>query len=495
VARKFLTHIDLSKNELQNGVIQNLAAAPSSPVKGQLYYNTADNVLYWWDGTTWIPAKDAGAGPPSVPVTRVINTTAPLTGGGDLSADRTLAITSFAGSAAGAVPTSAGGTANFLRADGTWAAPPSTSFGAVTAEQTFGGTPTDGVATTAARSDHRHANPVHDAAAHSTIPLSALAPPTAAVNFNGQKITNLGFPTAVTDAASKGYVDQAIQGLSWKEPTRVATTANITLSGAATIDGVTLVSGDRVLVKNQTNPAQNGIYDVNTAGAWFRSGDADADTDLIGAAVFVSEGTTYADTAWVMTTNAPITVDTTPLTWVQFGSSTSYVAGGGLTLTGNQFDVGAGTGILVGADTVSVDTATIATVTSVNLKADKSLVLTAGSGLTGGGDLSTARTFNVGAGTGITVAADTVALDTTYTDGRYALVASAAKRFAQDVGGATSQVVTHNLATLDVIVQVYRKASPFDQVECDVEHTSTNTITLRFTVAPAAAEYRVVVLA
>ena len=78
-----------------------------------------------------------------------------------------------------------------------------------------------------------------------------------------------------------------------------------------------------------------------------------------------------------------------------------------------------------------------------------------------------------------------------------AIIASSfnVRRFATYVGGATSQVINHSLGTLDCIIQVYRKASPFDQIECDIEHTSTTTATLRFTVAPAAAEYRVVCLA
>lgn len=121
---------------------------------------------------------------------------------------------------------------------------------------------------------------------------------------------------------------------------------------------------------------------------------------------------------------------------------------------------------------------------------------TGGAAVSGGAGLVlTGSVLDVGQGTGITVAPDTVSVDTTYLDGRYALVASAVKRYAVDVGGSTTQVVTHNLNTLDTHIQVYRKATPFDQIECDVEHTTVNTVTLRFATAPSAAEYRAVVIA
>jgi len=373
MARKFLTAVDLAKNELQNPQVHNLAAAPSSPVKGQLYMNTTDNTLYWWDGSTWQGAK-------------------------------------------GSAPT----------------------FGTITQEQTFGATKTDGVASTVARSDHGHGNPVHDNAAHSAVNLSALAVPTAAINMNGQYIQNLLTPVGASDAATKSYVDSAAQGLDGKPSVIAATTANITLSGTQTVDGIALVATNRCLVKNQTTTSQNGIYDV-AAGAWTRSGDADIWTELVSAYVWVEQGTTNADTGWLCTVDPGGTLNTTAVTWTQFSGAGQITSGAGLTKTGNTLDVGAGTGI--------------------------------------------------------TVAADTVALDTAYADGRYALAAAGAKRYAVDVGGATSQVITHNLNTLDCIVQLYRKASPFDQIECDVEHTSTTTATVRFTTAPAAAEYRAVVLA
>jgi hypothetical protein len=155
---------------------------------------------------------------------------------------------------------------------------------------------------------------------------------------SGATITGLPAPSGSSDAAPKSYVDAAVTGLSWKASVRAGTTANITLSGTQTIDGVVLIATDRVLVKNQTTGSQNGIY-VVAAGGWTRASDADTASELVAATVFISEGTTLADTGWVQTVNAPITVDTTTITFVQFNGSGTYVAGTGITLTGNTFSL------------------------------------------------------------------------------------------------------------------------------------------------------------
>jgi len=144
-------------------------------------------------------------------------------------------------------------------------------------------------------------------------------------------------PTQALQLATKQYVDSVAQGLAAKAPVLVATTANITLSGEQTIDGV-LTSASRVLVKNQTNAADNGIY-VSAAGAWARSADANTWDELVSAYVFVEDGTNYADTGWVSTVNPGGTLGVTPVTWVQFSGAGSYAAGTGLTLTGNTFSI------------------------------------------------------------------------------------------------------------------------------------------------------------
>lgn len=139
-------------------------------------------------------------------------------------------------------------------------------------------------------------------------------------------------PTEDMHATTKRYVDNIATGLKWKQPVRAATTTNITLSGLQTIDGVSLQAGDRVLVKDQTNPAQNGIYVVQS-GAWTRAVDADTWDELVAAAVFVLQGTTNADKGFVCTSDPGGTLGTTPVTWVQFSAGTMYTFGNGLQVT------------------------------------------------------------------------------------------------------------------------------------------------------------------
>ena len=154
------------------------------------------------------------------------------------------------------------------------------------------------------------------------------------------KITGLGTPSADTDAATKAYVDNIAQGLDTKASVVAATTANITLSGAQTIDGISVIAGDRILVKNQTAPADNGIYLCAVAG-WTRTTDMDTWAEVPGAYTFVETGTINADTGWVCTSNAGGTLGVTSITWAQFSGAGSYSAGTGLTLTGTQFSVNA----------------------------------------------------------------------------------------------------------------------------------------------------------
>lgn len=180
---------------------------------------------------------------------------------------------------------------------------------------------------------------------------------TADQSMGGFKLTNVAAPVSTTDAANKAYVDSVAQGLSTKTAVRVATTANITLSGIQTIDGVLLVAGDRVLVKNQTTQSQNGVYDVS-AGAWTRSTDSDTGAELINAFYFVQYGTTLQATGWVQSTPGPITLGTTNIVFSQFSGAADYVAGAGLTKTGLTFDIGTASTsrIVVNADNIDLAT-------------------------------------------------------------------------------------------------------------------------------------------
>ena len=154
-------------------------------------------------------------------------------------------------------------------------------------------------------------------------------------------------PSGATDIVNKQYVDYFAAGLSWKQPAAVGTTANITLSGLQTIDGYTTLAGDRVLVKNQTNPAQNGIYIASTT-AWTYASDANTWAKYIGAVIFVDGGSTQVGSAWYSTAQLGGTLGITALNWSNLAFSTVYYAGTGLTLTGNTFSI-TNTGVSAGS--------------------------------------------------------------------------------------------------------------------------------------------------
>lgn len=157
---------------------------------------------------------------------------------------------------------------------------------------------------------------------------------TGSLDSGNQKIINVSTPTNPNDASNKSYVDTQISNLSqlfpFKGNVRAGTTANVTISnpGTAVFDGVTLVSGDRLLVKNQTAPAENGIYVFTASGsALTRATDFDVWTEIPGTATIIQEGTTLADTIWVSTANQGGTIGTTAITFSQQTSG----GGGGLT--------------------------------------------------------------------------------------------------------------------------------------------------------------------
>ena len=151
-------------------------------------------------------------------------------------------------------------------------------------------------------------------------------------------VLQVATPSADSHAATKGYVDSISQGLHWKDSVKVATTANITLSGTQTIDGVAISADQRVLVKNQSTGSENGIY-LCKAGAWERAADMNAAAEFSGSAVFVQQGTTNADTGYVCTNDGDVTVGTTAITFAQFTGAGQVEAGAALTKTGNRLDV------------------------------------------------------------------------------------------------------------------------------------------------------------
>ena len=174
--------------------------------------------------------------------------------------------------------------------------------------------------------------------------LDQMAAPTSAVSLNSQKITGLADPTADADAANKGYVDGVAQGLDVKDSVVATTTANGTLSTAfangQSIDGVTLQTGDRILIKNQTTASQNGIYNVQASGAPSRATDMATGANAAGAFVFVEQGTVNAENGFTCTSDTgSAVVGTNNLTFAQFSGAGQIIAGDGLDKSGNTLSV------------------------------------------------------------------------------------------------------------------------------------------------------------
>ena len=172
---------------------------------------------------------------------------------------------------------------------------------------------------------------------------------TGAIAMGTNKITGLGTPTDSTDAATKSYVDAVTEGLHIHESVTAATTASVTLSSALengdTLDGITLATGNRILVKNQSTASENGIYVVQASGQPTRATDFDTATEVdSGDFVFVYSGTVNGGTGWVQT-NKPATIGTDAIAFTQFSGAGTYLAGTGLTLTGNTFSANIGTDI------------------------------------------------------------------------------------------------------------------------------------------------------
>ncbi|QNJ25977.1 putative capsid decoration protein [Synechococcus sp. SYN20] len=160
-------------------------------------------------------------------------------------------------------------------------------------------------------------------------------------SMGGFELTNLAIPTQDSSAATKQYVDLAVQGLDLKESVRAATTVELALVGEQVVDGVSLTAGDRVLVKSQTDASENGIYVVD-AGAWTRAEDADGNPDgevTSGMFTFVEEGTVNGQNGFSLSTANPILVGATDLTFVQFSGAGQITAGNGISITGNEISV------------------------------------------------------------------------------------------------------------------------------------------------------------
>ncbi len=438
MAQKFVTNLDLNQNQLLNATFQILASDPSSGnFEGRLIYNSTTDTIKVYANGAWR----------SLPHT--------IVAGGSYTDGMTV----------------------------------SESNGTVTLTLNLADTDSAGLLSST------FWNMLNDATD------SATASKLVKRDANGN--AKVATPTDAQHIATKGYVDAARQGLDVKQSVRAATTAPINIStdlqNGDAIDGVTLVTGDRVLVKNQSTASENGIYVAVATGAASRSSDADGTADTgelkAGTFTFVEEGTTNADKGFVVSTNGAITIGSTGITWTQFSGAGSFTAGDGLSQDGNTINVNDDdvTIYVDGNDDLAVKSSSTA----------GQVLRSMGSGTAEWGALdlddSDAVTGTLGTANGGTNASSVadaranLAAGGTQGAGVSAPVLSRKVSASIGDGSATSYTVTHGFNTRAVMVQVYDAAS-YDTVIADTVRTTVDAITVGFSTAPSSNAYVVVVI-
>jgi hypothetical protein len=423
MATKFLTHIDLNQNQIVNATLQQVPSDPASGnFEGRLIYHTGEDVIKVWSGTAWRTLL-ASIGQGAVGTNGVISGGANATAitisetNGQITITPVLATASIAGLLTAA---------DF------------TKLGDSTAENTFG----------------------------------------KLVQRDASGQAKVSDPTLAAHIATKGYVDAARQGLDVKASVRVATTGAINLTtdlnNGDVIDGVTLVTGDRVLVKDQATASQNGIYVATASGAAVRSSDANGTVDTgeltSGTFTFVEAGTVNFDSGFVISTDGTIAVGTDAITWTQFSGAGSFDAGDGLSKIGTQVNVNVTTNrTAIVSDAIDIASTYVG----------QSSITTLGTITTGiwnGTDVAVAD-----GGTGSSTAADARAalgIQTTagaVTTGTPVLARVADQACAATIGSTSVTTVTHKFNTKNVTVQVYQ-VSTGETVNCDVVRSTVDSV-------------------
>lgn len=434
MAQKFLTNIDLNQNQLVNATFEILATDPSSGnFEGRLIYQSTTDTIKVYANGAWR----------SLPHTIV-------SGGG-------------AGIAEALTVTESNGTITL----------------------TLNVADTDSAGLLPASFWQMLNDATSDATASKLVKRDA--------NGNAKVAT----PTDSAHIATKGYVDAARQGLDVKQSVRVATVSPINLASdleaGDTIDGVTLVAGDRVLVKNQSTAIENGIYVAVASGAASRSSDANgtADTGELkpGTFTFVEEGTVNSDKGFVVSTNGTITIGATSIEWTQFSGAGSFEAGDGLSQSGNTINVNvvadrtAITGDAVDIASTYVGQSSITTLGTIATGVWQATDVDIAHGGTNASDAASART-NLGIKTTAGAATTTTAT----------LARIAAQGNTAHAGGTSTTTVTHNFNTTDVIVQVYEVATG-ETVIGDVTRPNSDTVQVVLLGSHAANAFRIVVTA
>lgn len=432
MAQKFLTNINLNQNQLVNASFEVVATDPTSGnFEGRLIYQSTTNTIKVYANAAWRSL------PHSI-----------VSGGGE-------------------------GIAEALTV--------SESNGTVTLTLNVADSDSAGLLTAAFFND------LTDATSDAT--NSKL------VKRDGQGNAKVATPTDSAHIATKGYVDAARQGLDVKQSVRVATVSPINLAtdleAGDTIDGVELVAGDRVLVKNQSTAIENGIYVAVASGAASRSSDANGTVDtgelLPGTFTFVEEGTVNSDKGFVVSTNGTITIDATQITWTQFSGAGSFVSGDGLSQDGNTIHVNIVadrtviTGDAVDISANYVGQSSLTTLGTITTGVWNATDIGVEHGGTNASDAASART-NLGI--------KTTAGAVTTTTSTLARVASQGN--TASAGGVSTTTVTHNFNTLDVSVQIVEVAGGATVIG-DVVRANADTVTVTLLGSIAASDYRIVV--
>jgi len=438
MAQKFLTNINLNQNQLINATFEKLTTNPADGnFEGRMYFNTVTDTIRVYTGSAWT----------SLPHTLV-------SGGG-------------------------AGIAEALTV--------SESNGTITLTLNVADTDSAGLLPAA------FWNMLNDATSDAT--ASKL------IKRDAQGNAKVATPTDAAHIATKGYVDAARQGLDVKQSVRAATTASVNLAtdvaAGQTLDGVTLVAGNRILVKDQGGSGvahvDNGIYVVQGAGAPVRASDSNgtADTGELspGTFTFVEEGTANADKGFVISTNGTIIVGSTAIAWTQFSGAGSFAAGDGLSQSGNTINVNvvadrtAITGDAVDIASTYVGQASITTVGTITTGVWNGTDVAVADGGTGASDAATARQ-NLGIKTTAGAATTTTAT----------LARVAAQGNTAHASGTSTTTVTHNFNTTDVIVQVYEVATG-ETVFGDVTRPNADTVQVVLLGNHAANAFRIVATA
>lgn len=437
MATKFVTNLDLNQNQILNATFEVLASDPNTNLfDGRMYFNSVDGVIKVYDATSSSWRK----------IVAGINSEAGVISGGTYSTALTI----------------------------------TESGGQITITPNLATSASAGLMSSSDYS--KLADATSDATANKLVIRDS----------NGN--IKVATPTDDSHAATKAYVDAARSGLDVKQSVRAATTGPLTiasdLEAGDTLDtSVTLVAGDRVLVKNQSTASENGIYVVQASGAAVRATDFDSAGEVSGGAfTFVEEGTANADSGWVVTSNGPITVGTDAINWAQFSGAGQITAGAGLTKTGNTLDVGGTTDrITVNADSVDI----------ASTYAGQSSITTLGtitSGTWNGTDIGIAdggtnASTESGARTNLASAASEATGRTTSTP---SLARVAKQGCAASVTGVSTTTVTHNFGTTDVMIQVY-EASTGATVIADTTRSNGNTVSVVILGTVSANDYTIVV--